>query len=107
MVDRISDDIQHAKILARAVNTCKKEGVSVDLENVHTNMIFIELDPNVILPDDFCTRMEQVPEEESAALGESVAVRMFPMSASNVRMVTHADNSRQDIEAAARKLQYA
>ena len=41
-----------------------------------------------------------------AALGEAVAARMFPMSATNVRLVLHCDISSADVEKVAKKLKY-
>ncbi|XP_037093595.1 probable low-specificity L-threonine aldolase 2 isoform X2 [Pollicipes pollicipes] len=104
MCDRLVDDHQRARRLAEAINSCGKPGASVDLENLHSNILLLDLDPNVMLPDQFCQRMQEAPPEEIQALGEPVAVHMFPMSSSNVRMVLHADVSDADVTKVAQKL---
>ena len=48
----------------------------------------------------------QTPAEEVSVLGEAVAARMFPMSATNVRLVLHCDVSPTDVELVAKKLKY-
>ncbi|XP_037093825.1 probable low-specificity L-threonine aldolase 2 [Pollicipes pollicipes] len=94
MCDRLVDDHQRARRLAeglsvknytfsmlldiKAINSCGKPGASVDLENLHSNILLLDLDPNVMLPDQFCQRMQEAPPEEIQALGEPVAVHMFP-----------------------------
>ncbi|XP_037093729.1 probable low-specificity L-threonine aldolase 2 [Pollicipes pollicipes] len=104
MCDRLVDDHRRARTLAQAINSCGQPGASVDLENLHSNIVLLELDPAVILPRQFCQRMREVPPEELQALGEQVVVRMSPLSASNVRMVLHADVSDADVTIVAQKL---
>ena len=43
-----------------AVNSSGHPGVTVDLANLHTNILLVDLNPDVIRPEEFCRRMETV-----------------------------------------------
>ena len=52
------------------------------------------------------SRLFQSTAEEVEQLNDSVAVRMFPMSATNVRMVLHCDISREDVDKVVKKIKF-
>jgi len=106
MIQRLPEDHKRARTLATAINDCNNPAATVDLENLHSNIMLVDLDPKVVLPDQFCARMAATPEAEVSILGEPVSALMFPMSASNVRMVLHVDVSQEDVDLVAKKLTY-
>ena len=51
MIDRLAQDHTNAKILAEGIS--KIEGLSVDIQGVHTNMVFVELTNSSVEPQMF------------------------------------------------------
>lgn len=84
MVDRLLEDHIHAKLLAEGLVAL---GFHIDLEHVHTNIIHVELSNHDIEAVDFCSRLAQQ------------GVRAKTIGRYEVRMVTHKDIQRVDIEA--------
>ncbi|MBN2225618.1 MAG: aminotransferase class I/II-fold pyridoxal phosphate-dependent enzyme [Deltaproteobacteria bacterium] len=85
-VERLAEDHANAKRLAEALSMLPD--VSVNPEEVDTNIVIFQVDPARMSPTDVVVEMQKR------------AVLMFPFGPTNVRCVTHLDVSSDDIEAA-------
>ena len=84
---RLHEDHEHARILARRLAAIP--GVALDASKVQTNIIIFSVAPSGLSSADFLTRL--------AAAG----VLAVPVDGHRVRMVTHLDVTRADVERAA------
>jgi len=85
-VERLADDHRNARRLARAL--CDMPGLTVDLEAVRTNILYIDVDASRWTAARFAERLEQA------------GVRMLATATQRLRAVTHLDVSAEDIERA-------
>lgn len=99
-------DHQHVQQLAKAVEECGSKVVSCDPSGAHTNILMLECDLKKVTPEQLCQRMGQVTKEEVASLKEHVIVKILTISHTQVRLVTHCDVTPEEVQSAARKLQY-
>ena len=84
---RLQVDHDNAQVLARALS--RTPGIALDASKVQTNIVIFSVKPSGLSSADFLTQI--------AARG----VLAVPVDADRVRMVTHLDVSRSDIEKAA------
>ncbi|MEX1094487.1 MAG: GntG family PLP-dependent aldolase, partial [Planctomycetales bacterium] len=85
-IERLAEDHANARAFAEAV--AEIEGLSVDPEEVETNLVFFEVDPEL-----------GTPEQISAALRER-GVLINSSGPRRMRACTHLDVSREDVLAA-------
>ena len=78
-VDRLAEDHQKAQVLADAIR--QSRGLSLQSEQVDTNIVFFDVDASVGTAADFCERLKQQ------------GIRMLPLKQNSVRAVTHLDVS--------------
>ena len=83
MVGRLEEDHANAKLLAEGLSQI--DGVSIDDAQVQTNIVFVDVDPELM-----------TARECSQALA-SKGVRASPRNKSSLRMVTHYGIERQDV----------
>jgi threonine aldolase len=88
-VERLAEDHHHAKLLAERI--CHARGVRLKPQEVETNILFLELDPDTARLDAYGL-MHAMRERGVMALAASPTL---------MRLVTHLDVSREQIEAAA------
>jgi threonine aldolase len=86
-VDRLADDHAHARRLAQAWH---EDGVPVDLEQVETNFVQVDLAPLGLERDDALARLRE------AGVGLSSTIRP-----NVIRAVTHLDLTDEEVERAA------
>lgn len=84
-VERLVEDHANARLLAESLRNLP--GVSVDPETVETNIVFFDIAGSGLTADAFCAALKQ----KGIDLGGA---------GTRVRVVTHLDISRADIEAA-------
>ncbi|HTQ39071.1 MAG TPA: low-specificity L-threonine aldolase [Pirellulales bacterium] len=89
-VERLAEDHAHAQVLADAVRQCP--GLELKTLEIDTNIVIFHIDPKLGTAEEFATRLE------------SHGVLTYDIAAQSVRMVTHLDVSRADIEQAAEAL---
>lgn len=82
-VDRLAEDHQTANLLATKISEI--DGLNIDTNDVHTNIVIFEVDERLAAADVFC---ERLLEE---------GVWMYPFSHCHVRAVTHLHISNEDI----------
>jgi len=85
-VDRLAEDHDNAKRLARAL--ADMPGASIDPESVETNIVYFDVDPSVATAKEVCDRLR------------SHGVWMLPTALQRIRAVTHLDVSAKAIETA-------
>ncbi|NPA31155.1 MAG: low-specificity L-threonine aldolase [Chloroflexi bacterium] len=85
MVDRLADDHARARRLAEALAALP--GLRVDLARVHTNMVYVDLEP------------PRGAEQVAAALAQR-GVRVHAVGPQSLRLVTHYGIEDEDIAAA-------
>jgi threonine aldolase len=85
-VERLADDHRRARRLGEGLH---EAGVPVDLEQVETNFVQVELGPLALTPEEALKRLSQ----------EGVALSMT-VHATRLRAVTHLDVDDEDIERA-------
>jgi threonine aldolase len=86
---RLHEDHENAQLLARGL--AELSGVRIDPEQVRTNIVIFDVSGTRIGPDEICARLEK----------RGVLASGFGTS---IRMVTHYDVSRADIETALNEL---
>ncbi len=88
MKDRLAEDHANARRLAEAL--AKAEGLSVDLERVRTNMVYVNIDPR------------RGPASRFVELLAKRGVLVFATGAEQIRAVTHHPLTGGDMDRAAR-----
>jgi threonine aldolase len=86
MTGRLADD--HANALRLANGIAGIDGLTVDLENVRTNIVFFQLDMNGLTEDEFMTRLEER------------GVQLLHLGSFQFRIVTHHGITGQDVDLA-------
>ena len=84
---RLQEDHDNAQVLAKRLAAVR--GVTLDARKVQTNIVIFGLQKNAVTSGEFLTRLADRK------------VLAVPVDATHVRMVTHLDVNRADIEAAA------
>jgi threonine aldolase len=84
MVDRLKDDHENAKLLARGLS--KIDGISLDLDHVQTNIVLYDVSGLRITASEWTARMRDL------------GVKAGAQEAGRVRMVTHRGIEKEDIE---------
>jgi len=84
MVDRLVDDHDDARVLAEGI--AEMEPFSVDLDSVQSNIVAYDVDPNWFTAADFLADVR------------AYGVLANPVSPQRIRMVTHYQVDRDDIE---------
>ncbi|XP_063234318.1 uncharacterized protein LOC134537610 isoform X2 [Bacillus rossius redtenbacheri] len=107
MVGRLADDHRRATAIGRAINDFKSKNYSVDVANLHTNIIFVKINPKVVESQVLADRLATVIEAEVKELGEdAVEVKTYALSNDSIRLVTYYEISDEDVNAAVKKLHY-
>ena len=88
-VDRLGDDHQNARALARALSGVPRIHLELTAEKIPSNMVFFNLEEPGPTAADFCSRLEEH------------GVRMIPMGLRRVRAVTHLDVAAEAMPMAA------
>ena len=86
MVDRLADD--HANAHRLATGLAQLPGISIDPDQIRTNILFFEV-----------TRKDLTPEQFVQRIGTE-GVRMLPVGARRVRAVTHYHITAEDVDRA-------
>jgi threonine aldolase len=86
-VERLAEDHANAQILADAVRQCS--GLKLRPATVDTNIVIFEIDSKLGTAEEFAARLEEN------------RVLVFDIAGQSIRMVTHLDVSREDVQRAA------
>ncbi len=84
MIDRLKDDHENAKLLARGLS--KIDGISLDLDHIQTNIVRYDVSGLGIAAIEWVARLRDL------------GVKAGAQEAGSVRMVTHRGIEKEDIE---------
>lgn len=84
MVDRLADDHANARKLAEGL--ARMPGISIDPEQIHTNIVYFEID------------RQDIPVEELVKRLDDNGARMLPVGPGRIRAVTNYHISADDID---------
>lgn len=103
-VPRLAQDHKRALAIAQAINQLNSKVFSVNMKNVQTNMIFIDLDVDSgVSSVTFMKRLEQVEDSDE---DDKIIVRCLVFTGCEARMVLHYDIDDSMVDAAIRKIKY-
>jgi threonine aldolase len=103
-IERLKDDHENAKAMARIINSMKSPNVFINTEELDTNIIMLNVHGFNV--PEFCRRLSSVDENEKSSVGSLVSLRCFPWSDTKTRLVLHLDITSEMAEKAARKVCY-
>uniref|UniRef100_A0A3P9K1N0 Threonine aldolase 1 n=1 Tax=Oryzias latipes TaxID=8090 RepID=A0A3P9K1N0_ORYLA len=107
MIGRLVEDHRNAKTFALGEHRQPNPPLfAVDVSAVETNILRFALQDSTMTPQEFCTRMGEVGEDEEAALGQGVQVLMYPHFGNSVRAVWHLGISAEDTRLAIQKMRF-
>lgn len=89
-VERLAEDHQHAKLLAERISGAK--GLRLNPQEVETNILYFQLDPAAARLDAYAL-MQTMRQRDVLGLA---------LNASTMRLVTHLDVTREQVEEAGR-----
>jgi threonine aldolase len=90
---RLPEDHENARALASGVAAI--DGISIDQSKVQTNIVIFDISGTGKTAGDICSRLKEA------------GVLAIGISTTQIRMVTHCDISREDIDAAINELREA
>ena len=93
MIDRLAEDHSNAQVLARGLNEVR--GLRVALETVETNMVYVDHSASNLSTDDVLAKFK------------AAGVLASGRPPNHVRLVTHRDYGKAEIEEAVRRLRAA
>jgi threonine aldolase len=88
MVERLADDHANAKKLAMGL--AEMQGISIDPDQIPTNIIFFEITREDMTPEEFVQRID----------AEGIRMLVVPTGPNVVRAVTHYHITSEDIDQA-------
>ncbi len=104
LIPGLENDHSHAKQIGAAVAALHNPVISVDLDEIDTNIIFLKIKDGYV--DEVFKRFNEVSEKEKQELGCSIRVRGLRLFGSRIRLVTHHDLSSDQISKAIQKICY-
>lgn len=108
MVDRLADDNARTKAVAKAISETNSKLFSVDLENLHSNILFVKIDNTRVPVVDFSNRLYKITDDEKAVFGadRTCVIKVMPLDNESVRIVLHCDITQDDVDVAVNKLKF-
>ena len=103
---RLARDHEHAQMIAKVLQEHGAGVVDIDPAGVHSNIVMVDIIKDGLLAPDFCHRLNQVTPDELDELKLPIQVWCMPFSNTKVRLVTHSNMTREDIDLAVKKLRY-
>lgn len=113
VVPRLNEDHQKTRRIAKAINSMNSSTISVDVNNVHSNILLIHMKNSKMNATKFAERMAEVKPQE---LREGIVTRQVPPQGIEVwvstrdgayaRIVLYQQISDRDVELAIKKFAY-
>ena len=94
MLDQIKKDHKNAKLLANGIN--KIDGLSVDCQNISTNILYFNIDNKMTRWGEFANQTQNIDTYPYEINIDNV--RFFESRHGHFRLVTHYGITRDDIE---------
>lgn len=112
IVPALCGDHRRAKYIANAIAKLKLPSFSVDVENQHTNIIMLKIDPNCAITSDLLEeRLLQVSLSEvtggcKTPKGEGITIKVVCKDPKTVRFVLYFSITDDDVKLAVEKLSF-
>nr|XP_028571343.1 probable low-specificity L-threonine aldolase 2 [Podarcis muralis] len=104
--ETLKRDHHNARHFAQGAFALGSPLCSVNPATVETNIVMATVSAPGLTPAKLCELMEAVSEEEVAAIGQAVSVRLFPWGEHRLRAVWHCDVSLRDTQLAEGKWRF-
>ncbi|CAK9799014.1 Low-specificity L-threonine aldolase 1 [Anthophora plagiata] len=96
-IPNLINDHRKASVLASSINDMQSKVFSVDLSTVQTNMVFMDVDSNVVPATRFAQRMRQLDDDE-------IIVKCLALNDSVVRFVFFSEITENELMLAIKKI---
>lgn len=107
MVERLVQDHRRANAIGKAIAESGSKIFQVDYENLHTNILMININSKQITSKEFCDRLATITEDETAEFGHNTAIiKICPVTKNSARLVTYYEITDSDVEATIQKLKF-
>ncbi|XP_021374437.1 probable low-specificity L-threonine aldolase 2 isoform X2 [Mizuhopecten yessoensis] len=106
IVPRLGDDHIHAQMLAEGIMSVDQNVASINVDDVHTNILMITVVSERVSAEMVVNRLTQVTAAEENELGCRVAIKGMVWGPKLIRLVTHNDISSTDLQKAVHKMQF-
>lgn len=111
IVPLLNLDHQRARKIAEAIHAMKSPLFTVDLKNVQTNILMVQILTDKIKSDEFAKRLDNVSSQEIAdritdTTGKGISVKLSARDWAFVRIVTYTNLTDEDVDLAIRKIKY-
>jgi len=105
--------VDHAKVrrIAEAIYNTKSPNITVDIENVQTNILMIQLVNEKISSSDFTKRLSEVTEVEllnniTDKSGKGIVVQVSSRDCKFARLVIYRQITDEDVDLAIKKIEF-
>lgn len=110
-IPRLREDHKHTRAIADAIYQINSPNFQVDLENVHSNILLIQIKSKRIAATDFCERLQSVTKKElldevTTIDGRAIVVKAGARDWSYTRIVLYNQITDQDVKYSIRKIVY-
>lgn len=103
MVLRLEDDHRRALAIARAIDQLNSKIITVDMNTVQTNMVFLNVNSDYISAVTFMQRLHRVEDTHE---DDKIIIRCQALTEKSIRMVLYCDINDSLVNLAIRKLTY-
>lgn len=103
---RLGEDHVNAETLVKGMMSVDQNVVSVNTEDVHTNILMIPIVSQSVTSEMVINRLEQVTDSEEEELDGRIILKGMAWGPKLVRFVVHNDISTADIEKGVQKFQF-
>ncbi|XP_060063414.1 uncharacterized protein LOC132543893 isoform X2 [Ylistrum balloti] len=106
IMPRLGEDHVHAKMIAKGIMSVDQNVATLDVEDVHTNILMITVVSETVTPEMIVKRLAEVPAAEESELGCRIIIKGMPWGVKLLRLVTHNDITTADVEKSVQKIQF-
>ncbi|XP_031826558.1 L-allo-threonine aldolase [Nomia melanderi] len=99
----LKEDHKRAFSFATSINDIQSPIFSVDLDMVHTNIVFVKVDANVVSARKFVSRLQEIVNDDD---DDKIIVKCAALSDSDVRFVFYHEIMDSQLKLATRKIKY-
>ncbi|XP_055543208.1 uncharacterized protein LOC129728776 [Wyeomyia smithii] len=111
IVPKLGDDHKRTRKIAQAINDMNSSIISVDLENLHTNILLLKILSKKITSSDISTRFAQVFSKEieseiTDTQGRGICVKVSARDWAFTRIVMYTNITDEEVDLAIKKIKY-
>lgn len=111
IVPCLREDHARTKDIANAIHQIRSPNFHVDLTNVHSNILLIQINSDRITANDFCERLQSISKQEildgvKTNSNQGILVKASARDWSYTRVVVYHQITGSDVEYAIKKLTY-